>query len=90
MTAITDYSLYLVSSREHSSGRDTFSVAQSAIEAGDFRADIDCNQFAFDLYSLLLGFHLYYKLLHDTETKTRQEIALERLLAAYRPPFPKP
>lgn len=65
-------------------------IAQSAIKAGDFRADIDCNQFAFDLYSLLLGFHLYYKLLHDTETKTRQEIALERLLADYRHPFPKP
>ena len=63
-------------------------IAQSAIEAGHFRADIDCHQFAFDLYSLLLGFHLYYKLLHDTETKTRQEIALERLLAHYRPPPP--
>jgi AcrR family transcriptional regulator len=63
-------------------------MAQSAIEAGHFRADIDCNQFAFDLYSLLLGFHLYDKLLHDTETKTRQEIALERLLADYRPSPP--
>ena len=65
-------------------------IAQSAIRAGDFRADIDCGQFAFDLYSLLLGFHLYYKLLNDTETKNRQEIALKRLLADYRPLVPKP
>jgi AcrR family transcriptional regulator len=59
-------------------------IAQSAIEVGDFRKDIDCEQFAFDLYSLLLGFHLYDKLLDDSETKKRQETALEQLLANYQ------
>lgn len=59
-------------------------IAQSAIKVGDFRRDIDCEQFAFDLYSLLLGFHLYEKLLDDSETKKRQEMALEQLLANYR------
>ena len=33
-------------------------IAQSAIRVGHFRQDIDCDQFAFELYSLLLGFHL--------------------------------
>jgi AcrR family transcriptional regulator len=59
-------------------------MADSAIRAGDFRKDIDCDQFAFDLYSLLLGFHLYYKLLNDSETRKHQQIALDQLLNNYK------
>lgn len=59
-------------------------IGQSAIRVGDFREDIDCEQFAFDLYSLLLGFHLYYKLLNNADTAERQKAALERLLNNYR------
>ncbi|MEJ2657742.1 MAG: TetR/AcrR family transcriptional regulator [Desulfobacterales bacterium] len=59
-------------------------IAQSAVQAGDFRKDIDFDQFAFDLYSLLLGFHLYYNLLDDAEIKKRQETALVRLLNSYK------
>ena len=59
-------------------------IAQSAVQAGDFRQDIDDDQFAFDLYSLLLGFHLYYKLLDDAETIKHQETALVRLLDSYK------
>jgi len=59
-------------------------IARSAIEAGDFKQDINDDQFAFDLYSLLLGFHLYYKLLDDAETRKHQETALVRLLNSYK------
>jgi AcrR family transcriptional regulator len=59
-------------------------VAQLAIKTGEFREDADCEQFAFDLYSLLLGFHLYDKLLDDSETKKRQEQALKQLVANYK------
>jgi AcrR family transcriptional regulator len=59
-------------------------IAVSAVQIGDFRADIDCEQFAFDLYSLLLGFHYYQKLLRDSETMQRQQAALDKLLADYR------
>ncbi len=59
-------------------------IARSAVEAGDFKQDIDDDQFAFDLYSLLLGFHLYYKLLDDAETRKHQETALVRLLNSYK------
>jgi AcrR family transcriptional regulator len=59
-------------------------IAQSAIKVGDLRKDIDCDQFAFDLYSLLLGFYLYHELLHNSDTKKRQEAALARLLADYQ------
>lgn len=56
---------------------------QSAMRAGELRRDIDCDQFAFDLYSLLLGFHLYHKLLQNKETRNHQETALNRLLEDY-------
>jgi AcrR family transcriptional regulator len=59
-------------------------VAQSAVKAGDFREDIDCEQFAFELYSLILGFHLYHKLLNSPDIGARQEEALERLLESYK------
>ncbi len=59
-------------------------IARSAVEAGDFRGDIDCDQFAFELYSLLLGFHLYHTLLDSAETENRYEAALDKLLKEYR------
>jgi AcrR family transcriptional regulator len=59
-------------------------IAESAIKAGDFRKNIDCEQFAFDLYSLLLGFHYYYKLLNDNKARERLKIAFEKLLMTYR------
>ena len=59
-------------------------MARSAIRVGDFREDVDCDQFAFEMYSLLLGFHYYDKLLNSAETRKRQSIALEQLLKNYR------
>jgi AcrR family transcriptional regulator len=59
-------------------------VARSAVESGDFRDDVDCNQFAFEIYSFLLGFHLFDTLLDNAETEMRQEAALDRLLKSYR------
>lgn len=58
-------------------------LADSAIKAGDFRTDIDINQFAFDLYSLLLGFHYYHRMMKDTNTRKKQEKALDQLIKNY-------
>ncbi len=59
-------------------------MAESAVKTGEFKKDIDTEQFAFDLYSMLLGFHYYQRMLDDTETRKRQEAALDRLLDVYR------
>ena len=59
-------------------------IAQSAVGAGDFREGIDYDQFAFDLYALLLGFYYYHELLQDSATEKRQQVALEGLLKDYR------
>jgi AcrR family transcriptional regulator len=63
-------------------------IAASAVKTGEFKADIDTGQFAFDLYSLLLGFHYYQRMLDDEETRNRQSAALDRLLEVYRAPPP--
>ena len=60
------------------------SVLSYALRVKSYEKDADCEQFAFDLYSLLLGFHLYDKLLDDAETKKRQEQALNQLVANYQ------
>lgn len=59
-------------------------IAESAIRVGDFREDIDLDQFSFELYSLLLGFHLYDKLLNYEDIEQRQQTALKQLINAYR------
>lgn len=58
-------------------------LAESAIKAGDFRADIDPQQFAFELYSLLLGFHHYHRLLRDEKIQEKQARALEKLIDSF-------
>jgi len=59
-------------------------IAKSAVGAGHFREDTDLDQFAFELYSFLLGFHLYDKLLENDDISKRQNTALEDLIQRYR------
>ncbi len=59
-------------------------ICEAAIRVGDFREDVDCEQFAFEFYSLMLGFHLYSRLLHYQQSRERQLQALDRLLEQYR------
>lgn len=59
-------------------------VARSAVQAGDFREDMDFDQFAFEFYSLLLGIHLYAKLLKSADLQERQEAGLVKLLRNYQ------
>jgi len=58
-------------------------LAESAIKSGDFRADIDAHQFAFELYSLLLGFHHYHRMLRDEKIQEKEERALEKLINSF-------
>lgn len=58
-------------------------LAASAIKVGDFRSDIDPQQFAFELYSLLLGFHHYHRLLQDEKIQEKEEKALEKLINSF-------
>jgi AcrR family transcriptional regulator len=59
-------------------------VARSAVVTGEFREDADCGQFAYEFYSLMLGFYLYDRLLHEPDLRRRQRTALDRLIAGFR------
>ncbi len=58
-------------------------IGESAIKAGDIKPDTDCDQFAYDLYSLVLGHYYYDQLLHDPKIDQRKEISLENFLKTY-------
>lgn len=58
-------------------------IGESAIKAGHIKADTDCDQFAYDLYSLVLGHYYYDQLLSDSKINQRKEISLENFLKTY-------
>jgi AcrR family transcriptional regulator len=51
-----------------------------AVEAGHLRADLDCDQFAFELFGVLASCHHYRRLLRDRRADSRARAALERLM----------
>jgi AcrR family transcriptional regulator len=59
-------------------------IATRAVAEGEFRADLDVAQFAFDVNSVGLGFNFAYRLLEDTAAKQRAVSALRQLVAAAR------
>jgi AcrR family transcriptional regulator len=64
-------------------------TARRAIEAGDFRPDLDCQQFAHEFNTLLLGFQQANRLMRDPAATQRARTQLERLLRdAARTPQP--
>jgi AcrR family transcriptional regulator len=55
-------------------------TAERAVEVGDFRADLDTEQFAHDLYSHFLGYHHARRLMRDPNAESRTRTAFEQLL----------
>ena len=65
-------------------------AARITVAEGQFRADVDPDQFAFELYSTMLGFHTYQKFLRAPTSLARARDSLERLLTASRAPVTQP
>jgi AcrR family transcriptional regulator len=61
-------------------------AARITITEGHFRSELDPDQFAFELYSVMLGFHTYHKFLRAPEAHARAHAAFERLLSGARAP----
>jgi AcrR family transcriptional regulator len=59
-------------------------AARLAVEEGHFAAHLDAEQFAFDLYALLLGCSHWKRLLRDPRAETRARAAFDRLVASAR------
>jgi AcrR family transcriptional regulator len=56
-----------------------------SIEVGDFHADTDPDQLAFEIYALMLGLHHDGGLFGFEEARRRTWSALDRLFASYQP-----
>jgi AcrR family transcriptional regulator len=54
--------------------------AALAVEVGHFRADLDSEQFAFEMYSILLGYSHQRRLLRDPKAERRARAAFDRLV----------
>ena len=59
-------------------------VVQAGIEARAFRSDTDAEQFAHDLYAVMLGYHHASRLLKDPRAEARAHTAFDSLIAACR------
>jgi AcrR family transcriptional regulator len=59
-------------------------IADSAVKAGDFKPDTDCDLFAFELYSLILGFYLYHNSLGYERADALMADAFHRLVLSYQ------
>jgi len=65
---------------------DTLARAvRGARDEGQLRADVDAQQFAFELYGVMLSSHHHARLLHDRSADERARRAFERLLDDARP-----
>jgi AcrR family transcriptional regulator len=60
-------------------------AVRGARAAGHLRRDVDPEQFAFELYGIMLSTHHAARLLHDPRAAGRARRAFERLLAECRP-----
>lgn len=59
-------------------------AARIAVTEGHFRADLDCEQFAYDLYANILAYQHFSRLLRDPAAEPRVRRGFEALLAASR------
>jgi AcrR family transcriptional regulator len=59
-------------------------AARISVTEGHFRADLDPEQFAFDVHGIMFGAHTYLKFLRTPDATVRARQAIERLLASSR------
>ena len=55
--------------------------ADMAIDEGHFRADLDCEQLAFDLYAIVLAYNHQHRLIRDPRAGIRARASFERLMS---------
>lgn len=60
------------------------STAATAVAEGQFRADLDTEQLAYELHGVMLAHHHAHRLLGDTGAERRTRAAYESLLAGAR------
>lgn len=59
-------------------------AARLAVEAGEFRSDLDSRQFAFEMHGIVLAYHQAFRLFRDEAAGRRANTAFEALLERSR------
>lgn len=59
-------------------------VARTAVQEGDFRADLDCEQLAHDVYGIILSYSHASRLMNDPRARDRSQTAFETLVRSAR------
>jgi AcrR family transcriptional regulator len=63
-------------------------AVRATVNEGHFRADVDVEQFAYELYGVMLMFHHSARLLGDPKAEQRARIAFESLIKSSRSKHP--
>jgi AcrR family transcriptional regulator len=58
-------------------------AAKIAIEEGEFKADADCKQFAYEIFGNILSFHIYKRLLNDAKASHFYTVAFDNIISNY-------
>lgn len=61
-------------------------AARISVEEGHFGADVDVQQFAYDLYAIILAYHHFSRLMGDPAAEARARRSFESLLSTVRTP----
>jgi AcrR family transcriptional regulator len=70
---------------DHRDLRDSIAQAvRVAVAEGHFHPDTDAEQFAHDLYGVMLAFHYAHRLMNDPAAQSRTRRAFEQLVASAR------
>ena len=56
-------------------------TASGAIEEGHFEPNLDLEQFVFEFWSILLGYHHFSRLLNDDKALSKAQLSFSRLIA---------
>jgi AcrR family transcriptional regulator len=59
-------------------------VGRTALEEGDVRPDVDVGQLTFEVYGIIVAFHLHHRLLRSPTSRERARAAFDGLLARNR------
>jgi hypothetical protein len=59
-------------------------AARIAVTEGHFRTDLDPEQFAFEMYAIMIGAHTFSKFLRLPDAVDRTRTSFDRLLASAR------
>jgi AcrR family transcriptional regulator len=63
-------------------------AARAAVREGHFRADLDCDQFAYEFSGIMLAYHHAARLMKDPRARERAEAAFDALLRTARASAP--